>query len=110
MPSLTLKGIPDDVMSRLRRRADAERRSLNQVAIRLLERALDDPRPSFSGAFEAFLEANGPTPFTDDEAAFARSRESRRSGSFGDSAEGGAAEGGGTEASAAGDGVTGDGA
>ena len=68
MPSLTLKGIPDSVMSRLRRRADAERRSLNQEAIRLLERALDDPRPSFADAFGTFSAAHGPSPFTDGEA------------------------------------------
>ena len=67
MPSLTLKGIPDRVMDRLRQQADAERRSLNQQAIRLLETALDDARPSFADAYQGFLQAHGPSPL-DDEA------------------------------------------
>ena len=66
MPSLTLKGIPDRVMDRLRQRADAERRSLNQQAIRLLETALDDARPSFADAYRGFVQAHGPSPLDDD--------------------------------------------
>lgn len=86
MPSLTLKGIPADLMARLRGRADAERRSLNQQAIRLLERALDDPRPSFTEAHQAFVQSHGATPFDDDafEATFSglRSRETGRPSPF----------------------------
>jgi len=40
MTSLTLKGIPDDLMERLRERARAERRSLTQQALVLLEKGL----------------------------------------------------------------------
>lgn len=88
MPSLTLKGVPDDVMDRLRRRADAERRSLNQQAIRLLETALDDARPGFADAYRGFLQAHGPSPL-DDEAfdeAFGglRDRTTGRPTPFGD--------------------------
>lgn len=67
MTSLTLKGIPDDVMERLRERAKHERRSLNQQAIYLLEQALEAERPSFSDAYESFLQKHGPSPFTDAE-------------------------------------------
>jgi len=76
MPSLTLKGIPEGLLGRLRVRAESERRSLNQEAIRLLERALDDPRPSFSEAHQAFVRSHGPTPFDDDafETTFANLR------------------------------------
>jgi hypothetical protein len=42
MPSLTLKGIPGETLSRLPGIAAAERRSLNQQAIYLIERALAD--------------------------------------------------------------------
>lgn len=44
MASLTLKNLPDDLLDRLRERADDERRSINQQAIYILERALEDPR------------------------------------------------------------------
>ena len=67
MASLTLKGIPDEVMARLRERAEAERRSLNQQAIWLLETALEEARPSFTDAYEAFFKEYGPSPL-DDEA------------------------------------------
>lgn len=65
MASLTLKQIPEDVMERLRRLAEQERRSLNQQAILLLEQALEERRPSFTEAYEAFLHKHGPSPFTD---------------------------------------------
>lgn len=67
MSSLTLKGIPDEVMERLRNLAEKERRSLNQQAILLLERALDQNRPSFTEAYEVFLRRHGPSPLTDAE-------------------------------------------
>ncbi|MEP0548081.1 MAG: hypothetical protein ABJF88_14190 [Rhodothermales bacterium] len=84
MASLTLKGIPDDVMTRLRERAEAERRSLNQQAIRLLETALDEARPSFLEAHEAFLKKHGPPPFDDDFFEGLRSRETGRPSPFED--------------------------
>jgi plasmid stability protein len=40
MPTLTLRGVPAEVLKRLRRRATGERRSLNQEAIYLLDLAL----------------------------------------------------------------------
>lgn len=84
MPSLTLKGIPDDLMARLRQRADAERRSLNQQAIRLLETALDEPRPSFLEAHQAFVQNHGPPPFNDDFFDGLRSQETGRPSPFGE--------------------------
>lgn len=86
MASLTLKKIPEDTMERLRNLADRERRSLNQQAILLLERALDEERPSFSDAYEAFLQKHGPSPLDDEtfNAVFAglRSREMGRPSPF----------------------------
>jgi plasmid stability protein len=40
MASLTLKGMPDELLERLRRSAEANRRSLNQEAIARLEEAV----------------------------------------------------------------------
>lgn len=62
MPALTLKGIPDNVMERLRDLADSERRSLNQQAILLLERALAEEPASFGAAYRRFREERGPSP------------------------------------------------
>jgi plasmid stability protein len=62
MAALTLRGIPDEVMERLRERADTERRSLNQQAILLLERALAERPASFERAYRRFREAQGPSP------------------------------------------------
>ncbi|GEM_PF-1372438 len=67
MASLTLKQIPDEVMERLRSLAEKERRSLNQQAILLLENALEEQRPSFTEAYDAFLRKYGASPFTDAE-------------------------------------------
>lgn len=44
MASLTLKGIPDDVLKRLRRVAETNRRSLNREVIERLERSLEARR------------------------------------------------------------------
>jgi hypothetical protein len=62
MASLTLKGIPPTVLEQLRRMAQEERRSLNQQAILLLERALAAPRVSFAEAYPAFIKQAGPSP------------------------------------------------
>lgn len=90
MASLTLKGIPDNVMARLREQAEAERRSLNQQAIRLLETALDEARPSFTVAYERFVEKHGPSPLDDEafDAVFGelRNRETGRPSPFEDEA------------------------
>lgn len=58
MPALTIKGIPDELLERLRRSAEANRRSLNAEVIHRLERAVTDP-------------------VTDPEAFLARVRETR---------------------------------
>lgn len=43
MPALTIKGIPDELLERLRRSAQANRRSLNAEVIHRLDRAVADP-------------------------------------------------------------------
>lgn len=45
MASLTLKNIPDPLLERLRQRAEADRRSLTQEILHLLEGSLDRPWP-----------------------------------------------------------------
>jgi plasmid stability protein len=62
MANLTLKGIPDEVMRQLRRSADSERRSLNQQAIVLLERALAEHPASFKEAYRRFRQTHGDPP------------------------------------------------
>lgn len=52
-------------MVRLRRLAEKERRSLNQQAIWLPERALDEKRPKFTEAYEAFVQNHGPSALGD---------------------------------------------
>ena len=49
MASLTLKGLPETLLERLRNRAKEERRSLNQQAIRMLEEALEPPQHTYAG-------------------------------------------------------------
>ena len=64
MSALTLKGIPEEVMNRIRELADTERRSLNQQAILLLERAVAEQPDSFGTAYRRFREKHGPSPLT----------------------------------------------
>lgn len=45
MATLTIKGLPDGLYERLRRRAADQRRSINREAILCLEQALQEPRP-----------------------------------------------------------------
>lgn len=75
-------------MEKLRNVAEEERRSLNQQAILLLERALEEKRPSFTEVYEAFLREHGPSPLDDEsfETAFGslRSPETGRPSSFPD--------------------------
>jgi len=40
MPSLTIRNVPEELLERLRARAEADRRSLTQEVIHLLENAL----------------------------------------------------------------------
>jgi len=62
MAALTLKGIPEEVMDRLRALADKERRSLNQQAILLLERAVAEQPATFGTAYKQFRDEHGPSP------------------------------------------------
>lgn len=78
MPSLTLKGIPEDVMDQLRRLAEEKRRSLNQQAILLLEQALEEKRPGLAEAHAAYVREHGAPPFGDDFFEGLRSRETGR--------------------------------
>jgi plasmid stability protein len=43
MATLTIKNIPSEVYERLKRRAKANRRSINQEAIAVIERAIETP-------------------------------------------------------------------
>lgn len=62
MAAITLKGIPGDLKERIKDLADRERRSLNQQAILLLERALAQEPRGFGRAYREFREAHGPSP------------------------------------------------
>jgi len=62
MASITLKGIPDTLKDRLEELADRERRSLNQQAILLLERALAEEPTGFERAYRRFRDEHGPSP------------------------------------------------
>lgn len=79
MPALTLKGIPDDVMERLRELADSERRSLNQQAILLLERGLSEHPASFETAYRQFREQRGTSPLEADDVEGLQSSDTGRS-------------------------------
>ncbi len=74
MPSLTLKGIPTEVLDKLRALADSERRILNQQAILLLERAVSPPGVGFAAAYEAVTRENGPSPLADEDVTGLRER------------------------------------
>ena len=78
MASLTLKGIPEPLMERLRRLAEQERRSLNQQAIRLLEQSLMPKRPTFGEAYDTFIRERGPSPLHDDDLTNLRSSDQGR--------------------------------
>ncbi|PEN04741.1 hypothetical protein CRI93_14625 [Longimonas halophila] len=65
MSALTLKGVPEEVMDRIRALADTERRSLNQQAILLLERAVAEQPDSFGTAYRRFRDWHGPSPLTE---------------------------------------------
>jgi hypothetical protein len=80
MASLTLKGIPDQLLDRLRTRAAEERRSLNQHAIRLIEQALAADRPGFAGAYGSFRARYGDTPLADGDFETQRDADDGRAG------------------------------
>lgn len=86
MSSITIKGVPEDLMDRLRTLAKQERRSMNQQAIVLLEEALTERRPSFLEAHEAFVQKHGPPPI-DDAFEGLRSPDTGRPSPFDDTEE-----------------------
>ena len=87
MPAITIKGIPEDLLEKLRALAEKERRSMNQQAIYLLEEALKERRPSFFDVHAAFVEKYGPPPFRDDFFEGLRSHEVGRPSPFGEEEE-----------------------
>jgi len=77
MTSVTLKGIPDDLYARLKRRAAEHRRSINAEVLVCLERALGavpvDPDAALARA-DAVRERVAGKPFTAAEIRKARGR------------------------------------
>jgi len=78
MASITLKGLPDCLKSRLEEIAERERRSLNQQAILLLERAVREDPSSFGAAYRRFREKRGPSPLEEGDLEGLRSKEQGR--------------------------------
>jgi len=67
MASITLKGLPDSLKERIEEMADRERRSLNQQAIYLLERAVREKVESFGRTYRRFRENHGPSPLEEND-------------------------------------------
>jgi antitoxin FitA len=69
MPSLTIKGIPGDLLERLRRSAEAHRRSLNSEVLHQLERSVGgapfDPE-AFLARVHRLQQRTQPPPLTDE--------------------------------------------
>ncbi len=78
MASITLKGLPDSLKERIEEMADRERRSLNQQAIYLLERAVREKVKSFERTYRRFRENRGPSPLEEKDLEGLRSEESGR--------------------------------
>ena len=78
MAAITLKGVPEDVMDRIRELADTERRSLNQQAILLLERAVAEQPDSFGAAYRQFCDQHGPSPLAEGDLDNLRSDDTGR--------------------------------
>jgi plasmid stability protein len=75
MPTLTIKGLPDPLYRRLKRQAEAHRRSLNGEIIVCLERAVGAGRTkprSWLAQAGRFRERLQITPLTDRELRAAR--------------------------------------
>jgi plasmid stability protein len=63
MPALTIKGIPDELLERLRRSAEANRRSLNaddRGSLRAARRSRDDRVEGRPKTIRAHVHAQGP--------------------------------------------------
>lgn len=82
MASLTLKGIPKKLKERLQTLADRERRSLNQQAILLLERAVAEEPMSFQQAYRRFRKTHGPSPLEKEDLNGLRNADEGRSIDF----------------------------
>jgi len=80
MASITLKGLPDELKGRIEEMAERERRSLNQQAIYLLERAVLQEPEGFEGAYQRFREKRGPSPLEEKDLKGLRSEEAGREG------------------------------
>jgi predicted transcriptional regulator len=75
MASITLKGLPDELKDRIQEMADRERRSLNQQAIYLLERAVRENPEGFEQSYRQFREKRGPSPLKEGDLGGLRSEE-----------------------------------
>lgn len=67
MPNLTLKNVPEDLLTRLRAQAEANRRSLNSEVLVLLDAALAPRKPDVDvmlGAVDALHDAHAVEPMT----------------------------------------------
>jgi len=78
MASLTLKGLPDELKERIEKMADRERRSLNQQAIYLLERAVREEPSGFEGVYRRFREKRGSSPLEASDLGGLRDEETGR--------------------------------
>lgn len=79
MAAITLKGIPEDLKKRIEAIANRERRSLNQQAILLLERAVAEEPIGFEQAYSRFREKRGEFPLEEGDLEGLRSKEEGRS-------------------------------
>ena len=69
MPILTIRGIPEHVMDRLRQQAEAERRSINQQVITILDEGLPvKSRANWGDAYQAFRDKWQASLLADEEA------------------------------------------
>jgi plasmid stability protein len=69
MPSLTIKGIPEDLLDRLRQSAAAHRRSLNSEVLVRLERSVSTSRidpEAFLARIDAHRESVKMKPISDE--------------------------------------------
>jgi plasmid stability protein len=77
MPTLTIKGLPDPLYRRLKRQAEAHRRSLNGEIIVCLERAISSGQPdarTWLARAQALRERIGLRPLTERQVRAARRR------------------------------------
>jgi hypothetical protein len=78
MASLTVNGVPDELMEQLRKLAEQEQRSLSQQVILLLEELLMQRRPGLVQVLSAFQDRYGPSSLDDEVFADLRSQDQGR--------------------------------